>query len=453
MVLGGDAELAVKKLRTLLAREPTCLPARLNLANALLLETEPAEALALLEGIPPAGREGRFWKAHRATALIQLGRWPQARLAINSIPEPYGDAELLILSRRLALAEYDRNRTGATQLAARLAEIAAQEGPLPEHRIVAHFDLARFHERRGDEIKAFEQWRRGHRLLSRFQPFVRDDYRAFIDSSIGHFDTARLQQGPRAANLDETPIFIVGMPRSGTTLTEHILNAHRDVHGAGELPGLHRLAVRLAGSAETATSVKRLAELDAATLDREAEAYLGELRALAPAARYVVDKMPANARLLGFIACLLPRARIIHCVRDPRDIGLSIYKLRFFGYHPYAHDLSDLGFAIAEHFRLMAHWRSVLPGRILDIALTDWVEDFAGTLERVLQFLGLPYDKACERFYEQKRKVRTASTQQVRKPINTRGIDRWRGYADQLAPLIAELEAHGVLPRPQQLPT
>jgi hypothetical protein len=127
---------------------------------------------------------------------------------------------------------------------------------------------------------------------------------------------------------------------------------------------------------------------------------------------------------------------------------LSIYQLRFFGYHPYAHDLSDLGWYIGQHERLMAHWRTVLPIPLLELALADWVEDFRGTLGRVLDFIGLPYDEACERFYEQRRRVRTASADQVRQPVNSSGLGRWRDYEAELAPMIAELEAAGLVGHP-----
>jgi hypothetical protein len=140
---------------------------------------------------------------------------------------------------------------------------------------------------------------------------------------------------------------------------------------------------------------------------------------------------------------------VILCRRDPRDIGLSIFQLRFFGYHPYAHDLADLGWYIGEHERLMAHWRAALPLPLLEVALSDWVEDFTGTLTRLLDFLGLPHDPACERFYEQDRRVRTASAAQVRRPINTRGIGRWKRFAAQLVPMLGELEAAGlIIPEP-----
>jgi hypothetical protein len=157
----------------------------------------------------------------------------------------------------------------------------------------------------------------------------------------------------------------------------------------------------------------------------------------------VVDKMPGNYHLLGFIALLLPGARIIHCQRDPRDIGLSIFTFRFFGYHPYAHDLGDLGWYIAEHDRLMAHWRAALPAPMLPIQLGDWVADFDGTLRRMLAFLDLPYDPACERFHEVARDVQTVSRSQVREPVHGRGIGRWRAFSAQLAPLIEALREAG----------
>ena len=155
--------------------------------------------------------------------------------------------------------------------------------------------------------------------------------------------------------------------------------------------------------------------------------------------------MPGNFNFLGLAALMLPGARIIHCVRDPRDIGLSIFTFRFYGYHPYAHDLGDLGWYIAQHDRLMAHWREALPNPILTLALKDWVEDFDGTLRRVLDFIELPYDPACERFYESESRVRTVSRAQVKQPVNARGLGRWRRYAGQLQPLIDALTENGVV--------
>ena len=155
--------------------------------------------------------------------------------------------------------------------------------------------------------------------------------------------------------------------------------------------------------------------------------------------------MPGNYLFVGLIAAMLPNARIIHCVRDPRDIGLSIFTFRFHGHHPYAHDLADLGWTIVQQERLMAHWKAALPGAILTLPLADWVRDFDATLARVLAHLDLPPDPACARFHERESRVRTVSYAQVRQPVNARGLGRWRHYATELAPLIAELDAGGLL--------
>jgi hypothetical protein len=282
-------------------------------------------------------------------------------------------------------------------------------------------------------------------LLSRFQPFSRDAFKAFVDASIEAFDHDRLLMGPRASNREATPVFIVGMPRSGTTLTEHILDAHAQVHGAGERNALSIAFAHLGGDPESAASARRIAGLDAATLDDAARAYLGELRALAPDASRIVDKMPGNFRLLGLVALMLPGARIIHCTRDPRDIGLSIFSLRFVGHHAYAHDLADLGWYIAEQARLMAHWKATLPNPILTLDHSEWIADFDATLARVLAHVGLPHDANCARFHESDRRVRTASRLQVRQPINAKGVGRWRAHAPDLEPLIAELNKAGAL--------
>ena len=448
LLLSGDTDEAIAQLRAVVARAPGCIAARINLASALLLDRESEAALALLQGTPPPGREGLHWRAHRVLALIQTGRRDEARTELDAITPPYGDAEILILWRRIAFASDDE----APALAERMADAVENEAMLPEHRIIGHFDLAQFHHRRGLKDAAFAHWTAGHRLLARFQPFSRTAFRDFVDASIAAFDATRLA-GARAANDDAAPVFVVGLPRSGTTLAEHILSAHPYVFAAGERATVHRLIRDFAGSAETAESVGKLAALDADALTRLAAEFLAALHALAPDAERIVDKMPANARHLGFLALLLPGARFIHCRRDPRDIGLSIFQFRFFGYHPYAHDLGDLGFTIGEHERLMAHWRAVLGPRLIEVELADWVERFPITLARVLEFLGLPYDAACERFYQQNRRVRTASAGQVRRPINRDGLGRFHAYADHLAPMFAELERAGLIdPQPLSLP-
>ena len=249
---------------------------------------------------------------------------------------------------------------------------------------------------------------------------------------------------PRAGNADPAPVFIVGMPRSGTTLIEQILDAHRDAHGAGERVALGQ-AFHALGRGDGAAAVRRIAELDGVTLDAARQNYLAALHALAPDAKRIVDKMPGNFNYLGLVGLMLPGAKIIYCARDPRDIGLSIFTFRFHGAHGYAHDLADLGWYIAQHERLMAHWKASLPNQILTIKLSDWVEDFDGTLAKLLAHVELPHDPSCTRFYEGDSRVKTVSRAQVRQPINSHGLGRWRAYGNELVPLIAELEQSGSL--------
>jgi predicted Zn-dependent protease len=446
--LRGEQADAMARLRAVLEREPDCAAARLNLANLLIHEREAAEALALLPEPAPTGPEGVHWRALRAAALLILGRRAEARSEVAAATGVAGDAEIALTWLRIALDETDLEQISEARerSIARLAQLADTDGAaLPEHRIIAHFDLASLQVRRGRRPEAFAHWRKAHALLGKMQPFSRARHAAFVAATCERFDAGRLRHGARAGNDDPAPVFIVGMPRSGTSLTEQILAAHAMVHGAGERFAVHSLVMRLAGSALTPASVARLASLDRGALSDAAGPFLDALHRLAPGARIITDKMPGNAMHLGFLATLLPGARVIRCTRDPRDIGLSIFQRRFFGYHPYAHDLGDLGWYIGQHETVMRHWESTLPIPMLTIALTDWVQDFATTLQRLLAFPDLPFDPACERFYELDRRVGTASRDQVRRPINDAGIGRWRDYEAELQPMIAELVEAGML--------
>ena len=439
-------------LRDALARNPKDAGARLNLVADAIQEERPADALALLNAVDPPADDipaARFWHLQRALTLIAIVRPDKARSALGAFdalgPAPPELAPLRVW-RDVVLALGEGRSADARAAAERMEAALETMGPnaVPEHRIMARYDLAKFWAREGEDARAFAQWRAGHALLRAAQPFSREAARAFDDAAIATFTPERYSRGARARNDDPAPVFIVGMPRSGTTLAEQILAAHPMAHGAGERPDLGRLAWRLGGG-HSPEAVARIAALDQSELDAEARAYLDALHALAPDKARIVDKMPGNWSYLWLIALLFPGAKIIHCVRDPRDIGLSIFTFRFYGEHGYAHDLGDLGWAIAEQHRLMTHWKAISPVPVLTMRLDDWVADFDATLARALNFVGLPPDPACARFYEAGGEVRTVSRTQVRKPVNARGLGRWRPHAQALAPLIEELERGGAL--------
>ncbi len=446
--LAGEVEQAETLLRNTVEAGGDNAEARVNLATMRLAEDRPAEALALLEAPPPRDRTlALHWAMQRVLALSQLGRVEEAQALLDDhrmVPPAF---EPMLLWRTVLLAQADRAWAAAQTSAERLEKVLAESRDvLPEHRIMGYFDLGRFWTGRGEPDRAFPSWAAGHRQLARFQPFSRRGYQAFVDANRRRFDRSRLARGPRGGNTDPAPVFIVGMPRSGTTLTEQILAAHGSVHGAGERNALARLFHRLGGAMETSNAVARIVDLDAGALDAAAEHYLTALHALDRDAARVVDKMPGNFRYLGLTGLLLPGAKIIHCLRDPRDIALSIFTFRFFGHHPYAHDIADLGWYIGQYRRLTRHWEAVLPNPILTIRLRDWIEDFDGTLRHLLRFLDLPYDPACARFHELNRKVLTVSQRQVRSPVNARGLGRWRAYARHLEPMIDELRRCGFDP-------
>ncbi len=446
--LTGEGEIAETLVRELLERDPGAAAARLNLAVAWLDQDRDAEVLDLLASPAPDDATTRVpWLLQRSLALIKLRHVVEARVTMDNIGEVSGALTPAMAWRRLLLAEAVDDGPGARQEALRMQAALGTDAPiLPEHRIGGHYDLARFWSKHGDHERAFAGWAAGHRLLSAFQPFSRRDFAAFVDATIAHFDRRRLTEGARAANGDATPVFVVGMPRSGTTLVEQILAAHRDVFGAGERIALAQAFHRLGGGTETPAAAARVAASESAVLEAESGRYLDTLHTLAPGAACIVDKMPGNFRHLGLVALMLPGARIIQCERDPRDIGLSIFTYRFYGSHGYAHDLADLGWYIGQQQRLMRHWQTTLPTPPLRVALADWVTDFPATLARVLAYLDLPDDPACARFHTFDRRVHTVSRAQVRQPINARGLGRWKIYERHLGPLLEALRESGVLP-------
>jgi tetratricopeptide (TPR) repeat protein len=458
MRITGEGEGGEYLLRETLAETPDAIAARLNLAAELLQRDRTMEALKLLEEAPapPTDPEVlRHWHLTHALAFLRLGRVEAAKAAMGAVeamgPIPPAIAPLWHW-RECLLAQLQNDGDGAEAAARRMeASIDAMGADwTPEHRLMAHYDLARFWSSRRQADLAFHHWQEGHNQLRIMQPFSRELFETYVKAITESYDAGSFRAENIVANRDSAPVFIVGMPRSGTSLTEQILSAHQAVHGAGERVALAQTAYKLGGR-DDADGVRRTAGLDVAALEEAAEKYLAELHALAPDKTRIIDKMPGNELYLGLVGRMLPGAKIIHCVRDPRDIGFSIWTYRFYGEHPYAHDLGDLGWTIGQRTHLMDHWRKVLPNPILIVALEDWVNDFTGTLARVLAHLELPHDPACERFYESDREVRTASFLQVRRPINDRGIGRWRPFATELKPLIDELEAAGMV-QPTDVP-
>jgi tetratricopeptide (TPR) repeat protein len=240
---------------------------------------------------------------------------------------------------------------------------------------------------------------------------------------------------------DQSPIFIIGMPRSGTTLVEQILAAHPYVFGAGELATLSEIVQSVSRPEWTEPYPSFAPMLDSGELGKIGSQYVARLHKIAPSKRYITDKMPSNYYFAGLIHLALPNAKIIHSKRNPIDTCVSCFSKLFSDQQHYTYDLGELGRYYKRYERLMAHWRRVLPkGRMLDVIYEDVVDDVERQARRILDHCGLPWDERCLAFHRSDRAVRTASAVQVRKPIYRDAVGRWRGLEDLLAPLLIELD-------------
>jgi hypothetical protein len=238
-------------------------------------------------------------------------------------------------------------------------------------------------------------------------------------------------------NPSQAPVFIVGMPRSGTSLVEQIAASHSRVFGAGELHALGKIWDTLSAHNRGLPVEK----WDAGFARRLADRHVGALQALGKGAARVIDKMPDNIFFLWMIAALFPSARVILCRRDLRDVCLSCYFHHFAEGHLYAYDLADCGARALEVGRLATHWLRTLPLEILVIDYEELVSDLEGESRRLIEFLGLEWESACLDFYLTERPVLTASAWQVRQPLSGRSVGRWQRYRGQLKPLLEVLQA------------
>ena len=317
---------------------------------------------------------------------------------------------------------------------AALERLAQAAEPNIRRRSVLNMALGEVYRSRDDTERAFRHYRAGNAMKN--VVFDSVTYGRYTDRVMQQFDTAHFQRIAGCGDPSEVPVFIVGMPRSGTSLIEQILASHPAAHGAGEREDIGRLADTLGDIiGDDASYPECIARLTADDIDTLAAELLGKLTATAPGAARIADKMPGNFLHLGLIATLYPNARVIHCRRDPLDVCLSVYFGEFAGHHPYAYDLENLGFYFREYERIMAFWSETLPLRIFDIRYEDVVEDVEGMTRRLLEFCDLPWDARCLDFHNTQRTVHTRSNIQVRQPIYRSSRGRWRPYARFLAPL------------------
>ncbi|MDE2091625.1 MAG: sulfotransferase [Gammaproteobacteria bacterium] len=463
----GHFEDAHASYVRVLAMDASSIEAHLGCGNALLELTRRQAALDCyrhahrfaaddaekLQRVGLAMREAGAMQEAQACFQQALRLRPEFVEAHNSLAITLGDMGDLMdaehhyrkaLQLRPGYASGWHNFTSITRLMAddplwpalqsfskQAPELAASEA------CMLHFTLGKVFDDRGEYPQAFGHYLQANRLKRSLIDYDELRQQKFFHDFIRYFSTDFLSNSAGAGTDDQLPIFIVGMSRSGTTLVEQILSSHPRVHGAGELRLLRRcLRVELGPSDSDDELPAKLAAVDASGFRRIGERYCAELSQLAPDAVRITDKLPGNMALVGLIHIAFPGARIIHCVREPLDTCVSCFSKLFTTGHAFSYDLGELGRFYRLQEVLMQHWRTALPtGRMLEVRYEDVVTDMQGQARRLVEFCHLPWDEACLRFHEYRRTIKTASLVQVRQPIYTNSVGRWRRYAEFLGPL------------------
>lgn len=333
-----------------------------------------------------------------------------------------------------ALARHFDQRTEAVAMLERFASM-----PMPARTAAdVRFALGKLYDELKDYPSAFKYFQQANGIVD--ARYDESQTRRMFDDLIEVFEKTKIDKRPRASNRSRLPVFIIGMPRSGTSLLEQILASHSEVHGAGELDAIHQMTISIA--AVTGSDLAYPFNVDALTrrtIDELASKHLEMLSRRSRIAKRITDKMPHNFLGLGLIDQVFPGARIIHCVRDPVDTCLSIYFQHFNVEHSYAYNLSALGRYYRQYARLMEHWKGVLRIPMLDIRYEDMIEKPEEMSRAVVDFCGLKWEDRCLRFYENSRITKTISYDQVRRPIYKKSVARWKNYEAFITPLLAEL--------------
>jgi tetratricopeptide (TPR) repeat protein len=433
----AHTEEALAIARHAVALAPSSADAHHTLAmvlHDLSLTDEALQAYGQAATLPGTVAEAAL--VGRASLLTEAGRRDEALVAFEQALARFpGSAQ--VLAARSDLRTFSADDPDIVALEACLAE--GERRSLVE-RVAAHFALGKAYLDIRDPEQAFRHLEAGNRQKRASFDYDGEETGRWMER-ISTVSTP--ERYARLAGLgapSTLPIFIIGMPRSGTTLIEQILSSHPQVTGAGELSAL-RLAIDELGSFPDCLVALDSAADAESRLRRRGDAYLARVAPLAEGRPYVIDKMPGNFLYAGLVPLILPGARIIHVRRDPVDTCLSCYTKLFSGQQPFAYDLAELGIFYRHYERLMAHWRTILPTEVfIEVDYEAVVDDLESEARRLAGFLGLAWNDACLNFHHNRRVVRTASVNQVRQPIYRTSKGRWRAYASYLGPLLDALD-------------
>jgi tetratricopeptide (TPR) repeat protein len=430
----GDYRRARAAYERAIELAPAYADAHSNLGSAYQGLRDPDAAVASYRralAVQPDHQDALAGLAH---VLDRRGRYEEALALLAPQLERHDAGSELVITA----AQAERH-LGRSEAAGRLLEgLLERPGLAAAARLRSLFNLGEVYDDLGEYDRAFERYREANGLKP--VAFNRDEFLRDVERLLAVFAPESVAALPRLDDPDERPVFVLGMPRSGTSLVEQILACHPRVAGAGELTDLGRLAIGL-GAARRERFPDSLRTATPAELRAAADDYLAVLAAVDPAASRIVDKTPANQLFIGFVAALFPRARVIHCVRHPLDTLLSCYFQNFAGQGiPYSYDFDDLATYFNQNLRVMAHWRAHPPLAMHEVVYEELVTDQEAVSRGMIEFLGLDWDPACLEFHRAGRDVATASHAQVRRPLYRSSVGRFRHYARQLEPLAAAVD-------------
>jgi tetratricopeptide (TPR) repeat protein len=471
----GDLEGCLAWYKKSLEIDPNSVLVQCNLASVLKEQGKYHESVAhydmalRLDPDSADAHNGRGWVrheqgylddalAHYRRAIELRGDFALAHCNLGTVLEEIGDMEGALRCFREAVRHDPGHAEAFALLSSLLGRKISDDELATMRRLVTspalddykrsalYFAIGNVLDARGEYAAAAEQLRQANALgladwTRRGRPYRPDEHDESIRAIIGTCTRDFFTRLRDCAVDTDRPVFIVGLPRSGTTLTEQILASHPQVHGAGELSIVRdsiEMLPRMLGV--QATAVECIGLIDRPIAQRLAQHHLSHLESLDPQAPRIVDKMPENYIYLGILAALYPRATFIHCQRDLRDVAVSCW-MTHFRHVRWANDPAHIVSRIQAYQRLMEHWRKVLPIRWLDVPYEETVADLETTARRLVAWCGLEWDPACLAFYEGKRIVRSASVAQVRRPLYKHAVARWKNYEQELGPVLAQLSA------------
>ena len=431
----GQVPIARRALKRAIELAPANADLRVRLARLLILDNQYDKALGHFDDAVKLAPKLPKAVAGRARLLAEMGRFEEADAAVNDALEVGPEHP----QTALALADIASKTGRVSEAIGRLESLVQSPHTAPEAMSELLFSLGGLLDKSAKDEKgytrAFEVFRRANEAANRrFDP---EAHARSVGKIIEGWTPEVVAGLPDLGVHDETPVFVLGMPRSGTSLTEQILDCHPKVHGGRELAHIHNIVLAIRGK-PTKTAIPHVHSptlLNPKLVQGNARRYVDALKKLDPAADRVTDKMPDNFLHIGLIRWMMPNAKIVHCVRDPLDTCLSCYFQPFFGPYDWAYNLKHLGSYYRDYRRIMHHWTDTLGIQIHTVRYEDLTADPEPAIRSLLEFCGLPFDEACLRPHESKRIVETRSNQQVREKIYTKSVARHARYASHLRPL------------------